>query len=363
MDLMRLALDLAVFAAAVAGPPRPTATLAVEEIVQRAIAGDEAAPAEIESRLEPLFQRKDLFSMHEARVAEEVARLLGPSGVRPLYRRLPRPLLHSGLLAIDFDGIVGDGAPGSRGYVAYAFVEAPATGDARSQKASVTWYHDLGRRLDEQGGVSWHPSSVVVVDDPGRASPPALVVLESARPGSETVGLLVFSPAGEGWKLSQRITPGSEIRSPRYIGVGSGGAVFTARRGPPKGVLTGAPADLFLASVIYERVGEGFASQPIVAPIPDVVSAAEDLIAAVRSGSKERAVRLCRSPDVLESMLYFSPEWKGGGRVIRASGSTLEFVYEERGRPTLRIEFGFQNASGTLLLASATGRLEEERKP
>ena len=85
-------------------------------------------------------------------------------------------------------------------------------------------------------------------------------------------------------------------------------------------------------------------------------------MAAVRRGDKNEARRLCVSPDVVDAMLYFSPGWKGGGRIVQATATTLEIVYEEIERPTLRILFTYQNRAGALLLASATGRAEKDVK-
>ena len=96
--------------------------------------------------------------------------------------------------------------------------------------------------------------------------------------------------------------------------------------------------------------------------MPEVVTATETLIAAVRRGDKELARRLCVSSDVLEAMLYFSPGWKGGGRVVHATPTALEIVYEEFERPTLRIEFVYQNRAGSLLLSSITGKADEKGK-
>jgi hypothetical protein len=96
----------------------------------------------------------------------------------------------------------------------------------------------------------------------------------------------------------------------------------------------------------------------VAAAIPEVVSAAEGILASLRRGDKEGAARQCVSSDVVDQLLYFTPGWKGTGKVIRAGARELEFVYTEADRPTLRITMNFQNRAGVLLLASATGRAE-----
>ena len=129
-------------------------------------------------------------------------------------------------------------------------------------------------------------------------------------------------------------------------------------RPPPKGVLTGAPANLFRSLILYERTGEGFSADPVTAPVQDVVTITEAILAALRRHDKSEASRMALSPDVIDQMLYFTPDWSGGGRIVKAGPRSLEFVYEERERPTLRIELAFKNDDGVLKLASATGHAE-----
>jgi hypothetical protein len=352
-------LFLAAWAMASASEKPPS----LEEWVRAASKGDAVGIERIESRLEPLFARKDYSALGDAEVQAEVGRLLGaPDAGRAVMRfHIPGRPRGWSLLTIDLgEATKGIGAAG-RGYVAYAILEEGAKAAAKGDQPAVSWYHDTGSKIEAQGGVAWHPVSAFAVE--GGEGTPILAALESAQAGGAVAGALLFARAGEGWRVVQRLAPGSGLQDARFVAAGAGGVVFSARREPAKGVLSGAPPETFRALLFYERAGQGYTDDPSIAPIPDPVSAAENLIGAVRSSDKERAAKLCRSPDVLESMLYFSPEWKVGGRVIKVSGSSVEFTYEERGRPTLRVTFEFKNVAGTLLLASATGRLEEAEKP
>jgi len=324
-------------------------------IAKRALAGDAGAGAELEAAVEPLFDRKDLLALDESAGGREAARLLGLPEPSVRWNVLPGG---GGLRVLIVDlgrAATGTGGGGSGiGYVAYGIVEA-GSGSA----AKVSWYHDAGRKLAEQGGRAWHPVAVRAVGA-GGSEGRALAVEEATDPAApDARGVLVLEQKGGEWAATRRLAPAGDAR---LIGVGPQGAVFIAGREAPKGVLSGAPPSLFRSLVFFERTADGFAPEPAAAPLADVVTATETLLAALRRGDKDEARRLCASPDVLEQMLYFSPGWKGGGRVVQATPTTLECVYEEIERPALRLVLTYQNRGGVLILASATGRAEKDVK-
>src|SRR5262245_25817128 len=188
-------------------------------IARRALAGDAAAGAELESAVEPLFDRKDLLGLDEASGAREAARLLGlpESSVRWFV-----PGGGGGLRVLTVDlGAASSAAAGS-GYVAYGIVEAG------SGSAKASWYHDAGRKLTEQGGVAWHPVGVRALAGGGGGAS-ALAVGEAAQPGADARGVLVLEQKGGEWAATRRLAPAGEAR---LIGVGPAGAVFLAGRQP-----------------------------------------------------------------------------------------------------------------------------------
>jgi hypothetical protein len=75
----------------------------------------------------------------------------------------------------------------------------------------------------------------------------------------------------------------------RLVGVGPQGAVFLTGREAPKGVLSGAPASLFPLVRLVRAHGDGFAAEPAAAPVADVVTATETVMAALRRGDKDEA--------------------------------------------------------------------------
>ena len=340
-------VGMAVAVAAVEAAPKSADGPA---IARRALAGDAAAGQDLETAVEPLFDRKDLLALDETAGAREAARLLGlPEASVRWY--LPGG---GGLRVLTVDlGAASGSATGGGGYVAYGIVEAGSGSAAR-----VSWYHDAGRKVADQGGRAWHPIGIRLLasGSDGRA----LAVEEAVELGaSDARGVLVLEQKGGEWTATRRLAPGADAR---LVGVGPGGAVFIAGRDAPKGVLSGAPPSLFRALVLYDRTPSGFAAEPTSAAVPDVVTATETLLSVLRRGDKDEARRLCASPDVLDAMLYFSPSWKGGGRVVQATPTTLEIVYEEIERPTLRITFTYQSRGGSLQLASVTGRAEKDVK-
>jgi hypothetical protein len=337
--------------AALAGASRGPS---VAELARKAARGEAGAAPAIEALLESYFMRKDLWTLDGPSGSREVARGLGPGGDRARIGWIDPTGGRGGLRLLTLDlGEFLEGDAAAAGYVAYAIVQKAPGGEP-----ALSWYHDSGRKLAEQEGASWHPRSAILL---GGAGPDAgvktLVVEESTGSGAGVEGLLVFDEREGVWRASGRIAPPAGAR---LAALGESGALFLAGREPSKGVLTGAPPGLFRALLWYERAEGAFASQPVAAPLPEAVTAAELLIKAVRTGDRDEARRRCVSPDVLEAMLYFSPEWKGGGRVVKADALSVEFVYEERDRPTLRILLKFENRSGALLLASATGRAEKD---
>lgn len=338
-----------------------------QDLVRSAAAGDPSAFAAIEARLAPLFDKKDLAGLSEAVASREAIQLLGVEAAPPavLWSQFHDPGHGTSLLAIDFSGSSWKPLLNAGSYVLYAIVEELPGSSSKRPASAVAWYHDCGRKLTEQGGEPWHPRSALALGGGAGQERRSIVVSESQRPGAPPSGLLVFdSEQGGGWSASRRISPASAgLAGAHLVAVGEGGGVFFVPREPPKGVLTGAPADLFRSAVLFERRAGAFADEPVIAPLPDPVTAAEALLASVRRGDKQAAAGLCRSPDVLESMLYFSPGWTGGGRIVGVSGLKVEFQYAEQGRPPLRIEFAFTNDAGRLLLSAVTGRQEEGAKP
>ena len=296
--------------------------------------------------------------LDEVSGAREAARVLGPGATLPAIRWLP---LSSGseamrLLTIDFGMMAEPSGAAGPGYVAYAILERSGDG---GQVPKVSWYHDLGRKLDEQKGAPWSPLGAQLLgsEEESGAGGRSLVVEAAPRGSSSATGLLVLEAKGGAWSAARRIAPGGGAR---LLGLGPEGVVFIADREPAKGVLAGAPAGTFRALVFHGRQNGVFAKEPVVASIPDVVTATETLIATLRRGDKEGAKRLCASPDVVEAMLYFSPGWKGGGRIVRVGPTTLEILYEETDRPSLRLELTYENRAGVLVLSSATGRAAVE---
>ena len=335
---------------ALAGTPRGPS---IEEIARKAARGEAGAAAAIEALLEPYFMRKDLWTIDGPSGAREAVRLLGAGGDRARITWIDPSGGRESLRLLSLDlGAFLEADAAAAGYVAYAIVQkAPGGGPA------LSWYHDGGRKLAEQEGASWHPRSAILLGGGGPdAGVRTLVVEESTGSGARVEGLLVFDERAGTWLASRRIAPPAGAR---LAALGESGAFFLTGREPSKGVLTGAPPELFRALLWYERAAGEFATHPVAAPLPEAVTAAELLIKAVRTGDRDEARKRCVSPDVLEAMLYFSPEWKGGGRVVKADALSVEFVYEERDRPTLRILFTFENRSGALLLVSATGRAEK----
>lgn len=330
-------------AAATAAPP---AGHAAEEVVRRAESGDAAATSDLESLLEPFFARKDLWTLSEEGAAREAGKLLGSGGGNGTIHwwALDAGEAPLRLLTLDFKG------QGSKGYTAYAVIERGRTGDP-----SVSWYHDLGRKIAEQGGVWWHPLSARLLPGTPGGGPSTLLVEASSGSTGPVAGLLVFERRGDDWQASRRIAPPPGAR---FLGAGPLGAVFVTDRPPPKGVLSGAPAGLFQSLILYERSADGFAADSVTAPLQDVVTITEAILAALRRHDKSEASRMAVSPDVIEQMLYFTPDWSGGGRIVKAGPRSLEIVYEERERPSLRIELAFKNEDGVLKLASATGHAE-----
>jgi len=322
------------------------------DLLRRASMGDEGALREIETRLDPLFARKDLWTLGAAEVRRESARLLGvapgedligwasPAGATDAIRTL----------TLDFGEMLG-ASPGPA-FVSYGVVDRSAASEVR-----VSWYHDLGKRLSEQGNRGWHPVDVTFISARSGAGGRSLLFSEAARPAGPAVGILVLQEREGTWSAGARLAPAADAR---LVAIGPGGAVFEAPRDPPAGVLSGAPAGMFRSLVVYELTGGLLQTEPLTAPVPDPVSAAEALLESLREGDLEGVRRRCASPDVLGALQYFSPGWKGGGRVVSASRTDLEFVYEERGRPTLRLHFRFVRGAGSLLLESATGRSESE---
>lgn len=339
---------------AVAGAGAAPKTADGPGIARRALSGDAAAGSDLEKAIEPLFDRKDLLALDDASGAREASRLLGLPETAVRWYVLPGAGGGLRVLTVDLGAAAAGPSGDSRsGYVAYGIVEAGSGSAAR-----VSWYHDAGRKLAEQGGRAWHPVGIHALTSGGEGK--VLAVEAAAEAGaSEARGVLVLEQKGGEWTATRRLSAGGEAR---LIAVGAGGAVFLGAGAAPKGVLSGAPASTFRALVFYDRTAGGFAADPIAAAIPDVVTATETLLAVVRRGDKDGARRLCTSADVLDAMLYFSPGWKGGGRVVQATPTTLEIVYEEIERPTLRVTFTYQNRGGVLLLASVTGRAENDPK-
>lgn len=320
------------------------------EIARKAAAGDAAAAAGLEPLLDPLFARKDLWTLDPDGAAREAARLLGAeaSGAAIRWFRLDQDSTPMRLLTVDFVGSA-DAAPATSSYTAYAVVERTRSGDP-----GVSWYHDVGRRVGEQGGLPWHPVGARSL--PAAAGGPATILVEASTVGTgPAAGLIVLDRRGGDWQAARRISPPAGAS---LVGAGPLGAVFVADRVRPAGVLTGAPAGSSRSLILYDRGVDGFAAEPMMAPVEDVISAAEALIAALKRGDKEAAARMCVSPDVVEQMLYFTPDWTGGGRIVKAGRSSLEIVYEERERPSLRLELSFRYEGGALKLASAAGRAE-----
>jgi len=357
-------------ATALAAPPlRAANDKDAGDLLRRLAAGEPAAGASLESRLAPLFERKDLFGLGEETVAQEVRRALG-GGTAPaaavLWRALTSGATNARLLTVEVPRTAAPTEPGPGVWVSYAIVEEASHASSKAPTAAVAWYHDPGRHLEEQGGEAWHPVAATLLGGSGGAAGgPTIAVLEAAKSAGEARGVLLFEPApGGGWTAARRIAAPAGLQDARLIGVGEGGVVLTARREPPKGMISGAPPDLFHALVLFERRSGKILAEPVVSALPDPVSAAEALLAALRRDDREGALRLCRSKDVLESLLYFSPSWKGGGRVVSATDRKLEMVYEEQGRPSLRLELAFVTpGGGGLLLDSATGRLEQGARP
>src|SRR5262245_35254284 len=186
-----LALGLAVRWAGAA--PKPASA---PDLARAAAAGDTEAPARVEEALSPLFERKDLFDMTPPAGARAVSALLTgtPSDAilwNPVAPGGGSPLL---VLAIDLGSLVQGGSGG--GYVAYAIAE---------QGGRVSWYHDAGRRIVEQGGRAWHPLAARLVSGEALASP--LLIVEEAPPSSrETAGLLLLGrpKSAEGWTVIDR---------------------------------------------------------------------------------------------------------------------------------------------------------------
>lgn len=321
-------------------------------IAKRALAGDAVAGADLEAAVEPLFDRKDLLALDEAAGSHEAARILGLLEASVRWYVLPGG---GGLrvLTVDLGAAAGSQGGGS-GYVAYGIVEA-----GQGSAAKVSWYHDAGRKLAEQGGRAWHPIGMHALGS-GVSEGRALAVEEATEAGSaDARGVLVLEQKGGEWAATRRLAPAGEAR---LIGVGPQGAAFVAPRPAPKGVFSGASPSLFRAIMFFERTSSGFAPEPAAAALPDVVTATETVVATLRRGDKDEARRLCVSPDVVDQMLYFSPGWKGGGRVVQATPTTLEVAYEEIERPALRLVFTYQNRGGALVLASVTGRAEKDVK-
>ena len=331
-------------------------------VVRAAGGGDASAQQGIESRLDGLFARKDLIALDPARARSEVAHLLAVEGPAPEigWWPLEDPQGSMRLLTVDFSAAAAGSAESSRGYVAYAVAALSSPPGEAGAPASVHWYHDTGRKMEEQGGSAWHPVGATLLGAPsGAGAGPSIAIMEAVHPGAAPCGLLLLERQNRQWVAARRIAAVAGRSDARLIGVGPEGAVFLAGGEPSRGVLSGAPREIFRALFYFERRAGSFADQPATAVLPDVVTAAEALIAAVKRGDKPGAAKLCKSPDVLEAMLYFSPEWKGGGRILAADAGRVEFVYEERGRPTLRIEFRFESSAGSLLLSSVTGRDEK----
>lgn len=322
-------------------------------IARRALAGDAAAGADLETAVEPLFDRKDLLTLDEPSGSREAARLIGLPDSTVHWYVLPGSV---GLrvLTVDLGAAASTPSAGGSGYVAYGIVEA-GSGSA----AKVSWYHDAGRKLAEQGGRAWHPVAVRSLAAGGSEERALAVEAATEAGSSDARGVLLLEQKGGEWTATRRLAPAGDAR---LIGVGTRGAVFVAAREPPKGVLSGAPSSLFRSLVFYERTAAGFAPEPAAAPLTDVVTATEAVLAALRRGDKDEARRLCASQDVIDQMLYFSPGWKGGGRVVQATPTTLEVAYEEIERPALRLTFTYQNRGGALLLVSVTGRAEKDVK-
>src|SRR5881628_1112762 len=124
------------------------------ELARRAMSGDGAAPSAIESLFEPLLARKDLWSLDEATGGREAGRLAGRDAPGPAVRWLVIPTEGAAmrLLTVDFGLIAEPSGSGKPGYVAYGIIERGEGGTPK-----VSWYHDLGRKLPEQGGAAWHP--------------------------------------------------------------------------------------------------------------------------------------------------------------------------------------------------------------
>lgn len=317
----------------------------------RVAAGDASATGTVEDALAPLLARKDLWTLDAPAAVAEIARRIGPA-VAPQSITWHAAVGGEGpmrLVTIDFASAVASGA-GPKGYVAYAVIERSGKGEP-----SITWYHDTGKKVAEQAGAVWHPVALTVLDPGGTSRSAALAIHEAGAPAGPPLGVLILSKQGGAWSAARRLAPGAGAE---LIAVGPAGAVFTMPRTQAAGVLTGAPASLFRSLAWYPRTDGAFANDPVLAAIPDPVTAAEGLIAALRASDLARAKSLCAAPEAIEAMQYFSPTWTGGGRIVRADARTVEFVYEERERPTLRIELAFENRSGVLLLANATGRAE-----